>query len=62
MIAAANSILNRFEGIVSFSSSRITDAFMEGLYSVQIESLNEAHIRACFSRKIKGPVVNQMLS
>ena len=34
MIAAANSILSHFEGIVSFVSSRITNAFMEGLNSV----------------------------
>lgn len=62
MIVAANSILNHFEGVVSFSSSRITYAFMEGLNSVQSESINKAHIRACFSRKIEGPIVNQMLS
>jgi len=34
MVAAANSILSHFEGIVSFASSRITNAFVEGLNSV----------------------------
>ena len=34
MVAAATSILNHFEGIVSFASSRISNAFMEGLNSV----------------------------
>jgi len=34
MVAAAKSILSHFEGIISFASSRITNAFMEGLNSV----------------------------
>ena len=34
MIAAAKSVLNHLDGIVSFAESRITNAFMEGLNSV----------------------------
>lgn len=34
MVAAAKSILGHFEGIISFATSRITNAFMEGLNSV----------------------------
>ena len=34
MVAAAKSILSHFNGILSFASSRITNAFMEGLNSV----------------------------
>jgi transposase len=34
LVAAAESILNRFDGIISFAHSRITNAFMEGLNSV----------------------------
>ena len=34
MVAAAKSILNHLEGIISFAESRITNAFMEGLNSV----------------------------
>lgn len=34
MVAAAKSIINHFDGIISFAESRITNAFMEGLNSV----------------------------
>ena len=34
MVAAAESILSHFDGIISFAHSRITNAFMEGLNSV----------------------------
>ena len=34
MVAAAKSILNHLDGIISFAESRITNAFMEGLNSV----------------------------
>jgi transposase len=34
MVAVAKSILSHFDGIVSFASSRITNAFMEELNSV----------------------------
>lgn len=34
MVAAAESILNHFDGIISFAHARITNAYMEGLNSV----------------------------
>ncbi len=34
MVAAAKSILNHLDGIISFAESRVTNAFMEGLNSV----------------------------
>ena len=34
MVAAAESILSHFDGIMSFAHSRITNAFMEGINSV----------------------------
>jgi transposase len=34
MVAAAESIISHFDGIISFANSRITNAFMEGINSV----------------------------
>ena len=34
MVAAAESILSHFDGIMSFAHSRITNAFMKGINSV----------------------------